>query len=387
MKCRSPSDWLGVDGVDRKSDLALKSDQRISTTRKSCLITFRRFSKTLELLRPFGSHDCDALFENPIRIRSLPLLKDACGGGSERALKGEPLRVWEGRKEGTNERMERIWRGSLATFASSPVLAARYSTPAAPLEAPVATTVDEVEGELEPEVAWNRKKEAIDLERAVEIAQEEARAKFSETVELHVKLATDPKRSDHIVRGSAVLPHGTGKQTRIAVFATDFDLEKAKSAGADVTGGKDLVDQIRESKGSSIDFDQAIATPAMMSSLASIARILGPKGLMPNPKKGTVTDDVAATINEFRKGRVDFRQDKGAVIHAGLGKVSLNRAAIVENVAAFFGAIMLARPKGVKGSGIQGFVKSVTLCTTMGKSIRVATQSILNASLKARKRQ
>ena len=147
-------------------------------------------------------------------------------------------------------------------------------------------------------------KEPVLLDLAIERIQQEARAKFVETVELHVKLATDPKRSDHLVRGSAVLPHGTGKKTRIAVFASDFDLEKAKDAGADVVGGKELIDAIRESKGSSIDFDQAIATPAMMSSLATIARILGPKGLMPNPKKGTVTDDVASTIGEFRKGQI-----------------------------------------------------------------------------------
>lgn len=228
-------------------------------------------------------------------------------------------------------------------------------------------------------------KEPVLLDLAIERIQQEARAKFVETVELHVKLATDPKRSDHLVRGSAVLPHGTGKKTRIAVFASDFDLEKAKDAGADVVGGKELIDAIRESKGSSIDFDQAIATPAMMSSLATIARILGPKGLMPNPKKGTVTDDVASTIGEFRKGRVDFRQDKGAVIHAGLGKVDLPKSAILENVAALFGAIMLARPKGVKGSGAQGFIKSITMCSTMGRSVRVSVQDLLNASVKARK--
>ena len=233
---------------------------------------------------------------------------------------------------------------------------------------------------------FNRKKDAVDLDRAVALALSEARAKFEETVELHVMLATDPKRSDHIVRGSAVLPHGTGKQTRIAVFASEFDLEKAKEAGADVAGGQDLVERIRESKGSDIDFDQAIATPAMMPALASIARILGPKGLMPNPKKGTVTDDVAATISEFRKGRVDFRQDKGAVVHAGVGKVGLSAEAMAENVAAFFGAVMLARPKGVKGSGVQGYVKSVSLCTTMGRSVRVSVQDVLNASVKARRR-
>ncbi len=250
----------------------------------------------------------------------------------------------------------------------------------------VAAAAAEAEAEA-AEAGWNRKKDEVELERAVDIVLDEARAKFVETVELHVKLATDPKRSDHIVRGSAVLPHGTGKQTRLAVFARDaFDVEKAREAGADVVGGKELVDAIRESKGSSIDFDQAIATPGMMSGLASIARILGPKGLMPNPKKGTVTDDVVATIAEFRKGRVDFRQDKGAVIHAGLGKVNFNKAAVVENVAAFFSAIMLARPKGVKGSGAQGFIKSVAICSTMGKIVRVNIQDILNASVRARKK-
>ena len=223
------------------------------------------------------------------------------------------------------------------------------------------------------------------LEEAIDTVVSQSKEKFNPTIELHVRLDIDPKRSDHIVRGSALLPHGTGKKTRLAVFASDFDLEKAKSEGADVVGDKALIDQIREAKGSNIDFDQAIATPSMMPSLASIARILGPKGLMPNPKKGTVTDDVVATIREFRKGRVDFRQDKGAVIHAGLGKADLSKDAILENVATFFGAIMMARPKGVKGSGAQGFIKSVTMCTTMGKSVRVSVQDLLNQSVKTRK--
>ena len=223
------------------------------------------------------------------------------------------------------------------------------------------------------------------LDDAVDFVQKEAKANFTETVEIHVKLATDPKRSDHIVRGSAVLPHGTGKQSRLAVFCDQLDqLEKAKEAGADVVGGGDLIDSIK--KGSaSIDWDVAIATPGIMPKLASIARVLGPKGLMPNPKKGTVTDNVIATIGEFRKGRVDFRQDKGAVIHAGLAKVNFNKASIVENVAAFFGAVMLARPKGVKGSGAQGFIKTVSLCSTMGRSIRVSVPDILNMSVKVRR--
>jgi len=206
------------------------------------------------------------------------------------------------------------------------------------------------------------------------------------------------------------LPHGTGKQTKVAVLTDDFDkLEKAKvslhlfvqfahspthsiflvfplplqEAGADLAGGEDL---IKEIAGGMLDFDKLVATPNMMPKVAKLGRVLGPKGLMPNPKKGTVTDDVVSTITEFKKGRVDFRQDKGAVIHAGLGKVDLDRDALVDNVAAFFSAIMLARPKGVKGSGVQGYIKSVSLCTTMGKSVQVSIPDILNVSVKSRKK-
>lgn len=156
-----------------------------------------------------------------------------------------------------------------------------------------------------------------------------------------------------------------------------------QEAGADLAGGEDL---IKEIAGGMLDFDKLVATPNMMPKVAKLGRVLGPKGLMPNPKKGTVTDDVVSTITEFKMGRVDFRQDKGAVIHAGLGKVDLDTDALVDNVAAFFSAIMLARPKGVKGSGVQGYIKSVSLCTTMGKSVQVSIPDILNVSVKSRKK-
>jgi len=246
------------------------------------------------------------------------------------------------------------------------------------------TSGEDVEEVSVVEEDFDRKGE-LDLLSAIEIVQKEANANFLETVEMHVKLATDPKRSDQIVRGNTMLPHGTGKQSKIAVFASAVEREAAVSAGADIIGGEELVDSIKQHKGANVDFDCAIATPGMMPKLASIARILGPKGLMPNPKTGTVTGDVGQAVLQFRKGRVDFRADKGAVIHAGLGKVNFKNAALLENIATFFAAIMAARPKGVKGSGVSGYIKTVNLCSTMGKSVKVSIQSILNASTKGSK--
>ena len=242
-------------------------------------------------------------------------------------------------------------------------------------------------------LAFNRKKDELDIESAIDLILQEYKEKvakrekepYVETVELHIKLATDPKRSDQIVRGVASLPHGTGKKSRIAVFTTELDMEKASTAGADIVGGEELIQSIKEKKGSNIDFDFAIATPGMMPKLASIARILGPRGLMPNPKVGTVTDDVVQAVSEFRKGRIDFRADKGAAIHAGLGKADFESTALVNNVVALFGAVILARPKGVKGSGISGYIKSISMCTTQGQSIRVNAHSLLNLWTKRKK--
>lgn len=236
---------------------------------------------------------------------------------------------------------------------------------------------------------FDTKRDELDLDVALEWVKHHATAgrnrsarKFLESVELHIKLATDPKRTDQIVRGSATLPHGTGKVVKIAVFTTDEG--EGAGGGADVVGGADLINSIKESKGASIDYDNVIATPSIMPQLASIARLLGPKGLMPNPKLGTVTPDVAKTVAQFRKGRVNFRSDKTGVIHAGLGKVNFKTDALRENVGAFFGMVMSLRPPKVKGSGITGYIRTCHLCSSMGKSVRVNVASILKAASKAR---
>lgn len=183
-----------------------------------------------------------------------------------------------------------------------------------------------------------------------------------------------------MVRGAVSLPHGTGKTLRICVFARDDAAEAARAAGADIIGSEDLISRIQESGGSGLEFDKCIATPDMMPKLGKIARILGPRGLMPNPKLGTVTTNVTEAIELLKRGRVEFRADKGGVVHAALGRVSFADDHLASNVGALVSALLSARPKGVKGSGASGYLLKASLSSTMGPGVPVTIASLVQAA-------
>lgn len=191
-----------------------------------------------------------------------------------------------------------------------------------------------------------------------------AKAKFDETVEIAVRLGVDPRKPNQNVRSTISLPHGTGKTVRVAAFATEADAEAALAAGADVVGSDELIDQV--AKGT-IDFDRCVATPSMMAKLGRVARILGPRGLMPNPKLGTVTKDVAKMVKELKGGMVQFRTEKMGIIHAPVGKVSFSEAALKENIRELMVALANCKPESQKGS----YIKGVSLCSTMGKGVQI----------------
>jgi large subunit ribosomal protein L1 len=199
---------------------------------------------------------------------------------------------------------------------------------------------------------------------AVELVKQLAPAKFDETVELAVRLGVDPRKADQIVRGTVALPAGTGKDVRVAVFAAGDAAIEAREAGADIVGADDLVTQVQ---GGMLDFDLAIATPDMMGQVGKLGRVLGPRGLMPNPKTGTVTTDVGKTVAEFKGGRVEYRTDKFGNVHVPVGKVSFDRAKLMENVRAVIDELARAKPAAAKGR----YVRSVTLSSTMGPGVRV----------------
>jgi large subunit ribosomal protein L1 len=209
------------------------------------------------------------------------------------------------------------------------------------------------------------------LDEALELLKETARAKFDETVEVALRLGVDPKYPDQQVRGSVVLPHGTGKSLRILVFAKGEKEKEAQEAGADFTGGEDLVARIQ---GGWLEFDKAVATPDMMGAVGKIGKILGPRGLMPNPKVGTVTFDVAKAVRDLKGGKVEFKVDKTGTLHAGIGKVSFGKEKIRENFMTFFEAIMKAKPSAAKGA----YIRTLALSTTMGVGIRL-NASVLQA--------
>ncbi|XP_039117485.1 LOW QUALITY PROTEIN: 50S ribosomal protein L1-like [Dioscorea cayenensis subsp. rotundata] len=199
---------------------------------------------------------------------------------------------------------------------------------------------------------------------------------FLETVEAHVNLGVDPRRGDQMVRGALTLPHGSGKTVRVAVFAEGAAAEEAKAAGADIVGGDELIEEIKTG-GGKINFDKCIATPMFMPRLSKIARILGPRGLMPNPKLGSVTSNVSIAVKEAKSGRIDFKIDKTAIIHVGLGKVNFSDEALRENIGAFVNALLLAKPVGLKKtSKYAGYVKNFTLSSTMGPGFPVSIQSL-----------
>lgn len=183
-----------------------------------------------------------------------------------------------------------------------------------------------------------------------------------------------------MVRGATALPHGTGKAVRVAVFARDEAAEAARAAGAEVVGADDLIADIAASGGAGLKFDKAVATPDMMSKLGRVARILGPRGLMPNPKLGTVTVNVADAVSQLKKGRVEFRADKGGVVHAAVGRASFSEEQVAANIGALVGALLAARPKGVKGSGAGGYLLKASLSSTMGAGVPVTVASLVQAA-------
>lgn len=206
--------------------------------------------------------------------------------------------------------------------------------------------------------------------QAIQIVKGNAKAKFDETIEIAVNLGVDPKHADQMVRGVCVLPNGTGRTVRVAVFARDKKAEEARAAGADVVGAEDLFETV---SGGKIDFDRVIATPDMMGLVGRLGKVLGPKGLMPNPKVGSVTMNVAQAVKEAKGGSVEFRVEKAGIIHAGVGKASFSEAALEQNVRAFVAALIKAKPSGAKGT----YVRKVGLSSTMGPGVGVDTQTVL----------
>ncbi|ARN85313.1 50S ribosomal protein L1 [Candidatus Nucleicultrix amoebiphila] len=202
------------------------------------------------------------------------------------------------------------------------------------------------------------------IDDAVKLVKKYATAKFDETVELAINLNIDSRKSDQNVRGVVQLPNGTGKTVRVAVFARDAKADEAKKAGADVVGAEDLAEKILAG---SINFDRCIATPDMMGVVGRVAKVLGPKGLMPNPKLGTVTPNITEAVKATKSGQVEYRSEKAGVIHAGIGKASFTEKALAENLKALSSVITKARPAGVKGT----FVKSAFLSSTMGPSVQI----------------
>lgn len=204
-----------------------------------------------------------------------------------------------------------------------------------------------------------------DPEEAVALVKQTGKAKFDETIELSVRLGVDPRHADQQVRGTVVLPHGTGKKVRVLVFAKGEKAEEARAAGADYVGDTDLADKIKNENW--FDFDVAVATPDMMGVVGKIGRILGPKGLMPNPKTGTVTMDLTKAIEEIKAGKVEYRIDKTAIAHVPIGKASFEAEKLNENLNVLMGAILRAKPASAKGV----YIKSLYLSSTMGPSIRI----------------
>lgn len=204
------------------------------------------------------------------------------------------------------------------------------------------------------------------IDEAVELAKKVAFAKFDETVELGMTLGVDPRKADQLVRGTVVLPHGLGKSKRVVVIASAEKVQEAQEAGADEVGGDDIVNKI---KGGWLDFDALIATPDMMRSVGQLGKILGPRGLMPNPKTGTVTVEVGRAVRETKAGKIEFRVDKTGVIHAPVGKVSFDKELLAENAKTLIDAVMRAKPSAAKGK----YVKNATISSTMGPGIRLNT--------------
>ncbi|HYU96431.1 MAG TPA: 50S ribosomal protein L1 [Sphingomicrobium sp.] len=210
------------------------------------------------------------------------------------------------------------------------------------------------------------------VDEAISLVKGNATAKFDETIEVALNLGVDPRHADQMVRGVVNLPKGTGKSVRVAVFAKGAKADEAKAAGADVVGAEDLMETVQ---GGTIDFDRVIATPDMMGVVGRLGKVLGPKGLMPNPKLGTVTMDVTKAVTDAKGGQVEFRVEKAGIVHAGIGKASFSEADLGENFRAFMDAIIKNKPSGAKGK----FVKKVSVSSTMGPGVKVALEEIAGA--------
>lgn len=211
------------------------------------------------------------------------------------------------------------------------------------------------------------------LDEAVKLLKERATAKFDETFEISMNLGVDPRHADQMVRGVVNLPNGTGRTVRVAVFAKGDKADEARAAGADIVGAEDLVEIVQKG---TIEFDRCIATPDMMPLVGRLGKVLGPRGMMPNPKVGTVTADVAGAVKASKGGAVEFRVEKAGIVHAGVGKVSFDPKAIEENIRAFADAVTKAKPTGAKGN----YLKKASLSTTMGPGVRIDLSTLVAAS-------
>jgi large subunit ribosomal protein L1 len=210
------------------------------------------------------------------------------------------------------------------------------------------------------------------LDEAVKMVKERAKAKFDETIEIAMNLGVDPKHADQMVRGVVALPNGSGRSQRVAVFARGAKAEEAKAAGADIVGAEDLVEKVN---GGTIDFDRCIATPDLMPLVGRLGKVLGPRGMMPNPKVGTVTMDVAGAVKGAKGGSVEFRVEKAGIVQAGVGKASFDAQKLVENIRAFADAVNKAKPPGAKGH----FINRVAISSTMGPGVKIEPASLLAA--------
>lgn len=218
--------------------------------------------------------------------------------------------------------------------------------------------------------AWTGDREAVhSVEDAVKLVKENAKAKFDESIELAINLGVDPRHADQQVRGVVSLPSGTGRDVRVAVIAKDAKAEEAKTAGADIVGAEELVERIQ---GGFMDFDRVIATPDMMALVGRLGKVLGPRGLMPNPRVGTVTPNVGQAVKDAKGGAIEFRVEKAGIVHAGVGKASFTEDQILANVRALVDALQKAKPSGAKGT----YIKRIALSSTMGPGFKVDTASL-----------
>jgi len=215
-------------------------------------------------------------------------------------------------------------------------------------------------------------KQLYALEDAVKMVKDRAKAKFDETIEVAMNLGVDPRHADQMVRGVVALPNGTGRSVRVAVFAKGDKAEEARAAGADIVGDDELAEAVQKGE---IDFDRCIATPDMMPLVGRLGKVLGPRGLMPNPRVGTVTPDVKKAVEDAKGGAVEFRVEKAGIIHAGVGKASFSEVQLLENIKAFTDAVMKAKPAGAKGT----YVKKVAITSSMGPGVRLDIGSVFGA--------